>query len=385
MQRDLKVGLSLGVLVLGVVGALLFRRDQVAESPKTPLKTARKIDERIADRPRTPYMVGDIEFDQDSGTAGKPRQDDVADTERPAHTVPPNWLDDEEDPFQVAQTPNAKAGHPAEPEADHHAIPVTPRTVTPHRPTEIETAQTAALQTHVIKSGESLSTIAEHYLGSQGRFQEVFDANRDVLTDPNRLPLGATIVIPPKNKVAGKAPALAHAPGTSKALPGHPEKVRGTITDVSAIEPIAPPSDDPFNDRDIEPAKPEVEPAKTAEQAAGVTPSVPTQTREARKLFSPSRLPFSNNRTQPANRNRKPLDPEGEDFVAPKVTPVRDSAPAVPGEPRMYQVRKGDSLEKISLKVYGNGKRAGDIFAANRGLLASPDAVREGQELILPE
>jgi len=124
---------------------------------------------------------------------------------------------------------------------------------------------------------------------------------------------------------------------------------------------------------------------KRAEQAAGVTPLVPTQTRETRKLFSPSRLPFSNNRTQPINRNRKPLDPEGEGFVTPTVTPVKGAAPAVPGEPRLYQVRKGDSLEKISIKVYGNGKRAADIFAANRALLASPDAVREGQELTLPE
>ena len=387
MQRDLKVGLSLGVLVLGVVGALLFRREQVSESPKTPLKTARKIDERIADRPRTPYMVGDIEFDQDNAPVGNGGEERLADSDRPAHTVPPNWLDDAEDPFQVTQTPNRKHDHSVDSQlADSTAIPVAPRAVTARRPTETEHA--AALQTHVIKSGESLSTIAEHYLGSQGRFQELYDANRDVLTDPNRLPLGATIVIPPNSaKVTSKSHALAQAPATSRGLPGHPEKARGTITDVSSIEPIAPPSEEPFADLDLEqtgPTKP-AEQDKRAEQAAGVTPMVPTQTRETRKLFSASRLPFSNNRTQPVNRNRKPLDPEGEDFAAPAVTPVKGVAPAVPGEPRMYQVRKGDSLEKISQKAYGNGKRAADIFAANRALLASPDAVREGQELVLPD
>ncbi len=387
MQRDLKVGLSLGVLVLGVVGALLFRRDQVAESPKPALKTARKIDERIADRPRTPYMVGDIEFDQDAGSTGKNPKEELAGSDRPAHTVPPNWLEDEEDPFQVARTPESNAGQQT---VDNQAIPAAPRTVTPYLPTE--TAQAAALQTHVIQSGESLSTIAERYLGSQGRFQELYDANRDVLTDPNRLPLGTTIVIPAKNKVAAKGSAAlsqAHSPATSKSLAAHSEKVRSTITDVSAIEPIAPPNEEPLIDREEEAVndtvKRDAEPSKPVEQATGVTPTVPTQTREARKLFAPSRLPFSNSRSQPATRSRKPLDPEGEDFQVPTVTPVKGIAPAVPGEPRMYQVRKGDSLEKISLKVYGNGRRATEIFDANRSLLARPDALREGQELILPD
>ncbi|MDB5341610.1 MAG: LysM domain/BON superfamily protein [Planctomycetaceae bacterium] len=370
MQRDLKVGLSLAVLVLGVVGAFLFRREQVSENRTPTLKTARKIDERIAERPRTPYMTGDVEFDQDEASTAKERQDGLSSNDRPAHAVPPNWLEDEEDPFQVARSPQSNSG----------AIQVPPRAGSSNLATD--TAQTATLQTHIIQSGESLSTIAEHYLGSQGRFQELYDANRDVLTDPNRLPLGTTIVIPPKNKVASKAHAPAQAPLTAKSAVGHPERVRGTITDVSTIEPISPATTGAPADREVEPAKP-------ADQVAAPTPVVPTQTRETRRLFSPSRLPFSNNRTAPTKRAPKPLDPEGEDFVAPTVTPstvapANDAAHETTGETRLYQVRKGDSLEKISQKAYGNAKRAADIFAANRAQLASPDAVREGQELILP-
>src|SRR4051812_8952449 len=110
MQRDLKVGLSLGVLVLGVVAAFLFRREQVGDTPKQPLKTARKIDERIAERPRTPYMTGDVEFDQEDAAATKREQDDLADGSRPSNTVPPNWMDDDEDPFQVTRSPHPGAG-----------------------------------------------------------------------------------------------------------------------------------------------------------------------------------------------------------------------------------------------------------------------------------
>jgi nucleoid-associated protein YgaU len=376
MQRDLKVGLSLAVLVLGVVGAFLFRREQTADTHKPTLKTAKKIDQRIAEGPRTPYMTGDVEFDQDDESTAKERQDGLTSGNRPAHAVPPNWLEDEEDPFQVAR-PTHGQPNPAEGSqfADSSIVPVRPRTGSTSRRTE--SVENLAPQTHVIQSGDSLSTIAAHYLGSQGRFQELYDANRDVLTDPNRLPLGATIVIPPKNKIASKPQAPTQAPLTAKALTGYPEKVRGTITDVSTIEPISPHTEVAPIDRSPNADKP-------SEQVATPTPVVPTQTREVRKMFAPSRLPFSNNRTMPGNRAKKPLDPEGEDFTPAGVTPTTDATAPSSGEPKVYQVRKGDSLEKISQKAYGNPKRAADIFAANRAQLASPDSVREGQELILP-
>lgn len=362
MQRDLKVGLSLGVLVLGVVGAFLFRREQVSETPKPTLRTARKIDERIAERPRTPYMTGDVEFDQDDSSSGG--KGGPGENGRPANTVPPNWLDDQEDPFQVARGP-----HGAQ---DANAIPTQPRVGSSKRPTEIE--QTGS-QTHVIQSGDSLSTIAQHYLGSQGRFQELYEANRNVLTDPNRLPLGATIVIPASNtnnKMATKPRGQSLESATGKSLVAHAEKARGMITDVSTVEPIAPYAESIATNRNIEPEK-------TVDQTADTTAA--PQTREVRKLFAPSRAPFSNNRGVPVNPTRKPLDPEGEEFVTP---PANDPPREAAGQSRHYQVRKGDSLEKISQKVYGNAKRASDIFAANRAQLARPDAVREGQELILP-
>ncbi len=376
MQRDLKVGLSLAVLVLGVVGAFLFRREQAADTHKPTLKTAKKIDQRIAEGPRTPYMTGDVEFDQDDESTAKERQDGLTSGNRPAHAMPPNWLEDEEDPFQVDRPTHGESNLADGSQfADSSIVPVQPRAGSTSRRTE--PVENLAPQTHVIQSGESLSTIAAHYLGSQGRFQELYEANRDVLTDPNRLPLGATIVIPPQNNIASKSQASTQGPLTARSLAGYPEKVRGTITDVSTIEPISPHTDVAPIDRTPDADKP-------SEQVATPTPVVPTQTREVRKMFAPSRLPFSNNRTIPSNRVKKPLDPEGEDFSPAGATPTTDASAPTPGEPKLYQVRKGDSLEKISQKAYGNPKRAADIFAANRAQLASPDSVREGQELILP-
>lgn len=374
MQRDLKVGLSLGVLVLGVVGALLFRREHVSDTPAPTLKTARKIDERIAEGPRTPYMTGEVEFDQeDAAKANDARSADqeLTDGRRPAHTVPPSWMNDDEDPFQITRTDQGKFDF-------RHRADLDPTDITPLQPTSAaktgaRTTQAAA-QTHVIESGDSLSVLAERYLGSQGRFQEIYEANRDVLTDVNRLPVGATIVIPPDTKTTTKLPNATAQTGTSaRATPGHSEKVRSTITDISTFEPLAPP--------DAETKKEQTHAATEKEKTPDAAPQ--TKLPEAKKFVPPTRLPFANRNASAAHH--KTSAPEASTGTQTKPAKLTETSGELDTETRSYQVRKGDSLEKISTRIYGNSKRAGDIFAANRSTLASPDALREGQELVLPE
>lgn len=49
-----------------------------------------------------------------------------------------------------------------------------------------------------------------------------------------------------------------------------------------------------------------------------------------------------------------------------------------------YTVQSGDSLYKISKKVYGTSSRYLDIYQANRDQMSSPSAVRVGQVLRIP-
>jgi nucleoid-associated protein YgaU len=49
---------------------------------------------------------------------------------------------------------------------------------------------------HAIIDGDTLASVAEQYLGDAARAKEVFEANRDVLTDPELLPIGAVLKIP---------------------------------------------------------------------------------------------------------------------------------------------------------------------------------------------
>jgi len=52
---------------------------------------------------------------------------------------------------------------------------------------------------------------------------------------------------------------------------------------------------------------------------------------------------------------------------------------------RIYTVEKGDTLQKISEKAYGTTKKWKKIFEANRNILESPDKIKPGQELVIPE
>src|SRR5262245_27656793 len=44
----------------------------------------------------------------------------------------------------------------------------------------------AAEQTYTVKSGDTLSKIAHDHLGDAKAYMEIFDANRDQLSDPNK-------------------------------------------------------------------------------------------------------------------------------------------------------------------------------------------------------
>jgi nucleoid-associated protein YgaU len=55
-------------------------------------------------------------------------------------------------------------------------------------------------QVHKIIDGDSLPALAERYLGDASRAKEIFEANRDVLTDFQLLPIGVELKIPPRNR-----------------------------------------------------------------------------------------------------------------------------------------------------------------------------------------
>lgn len=51
-------------------------------------------------------------------------------------------------------------------------------------------------RTHVVASGDTLTSIAEKYYGDASKWQKVFEANKDVLPNANSLQIGQKLKIP---------------------------------------------------------------------------------------------------------------------------------------------------------------------------------------------
>ena len=68
------------------------------------------------------------------------------------------------------------------------------------------------------------------------------------------------------------------------------------------------------------------------------------------------------------------------------VAQVEDNITVATQEPesRMYTVKSGDTLSKISKEVYGDTNQYNKIFEANKPLLSDPNKIYPGQVLRIP-
>jgi len=53
-----------------------------------------------------------------------------------------------------------------------------------------------AARTYTVQPGDSLSKISKEYYGSANQYMKIFEANRDKLTDPDKIKPGMELVIP---------------------------------------------------------------------------------------------------------------------------------------------------------------------------------------------
>jgi nucleoid-associated protein YgaU len=60
----------------------------------------------------------------------------------------------------------------------------------------ITVEDTSVYHRHEVKSGESLSKIAKHYMGDPMKYKSIFEANRNILDNPDLIQPGQILVIP---------------------------------------------------------------------------------------------------------------------------------------------------------------------------------------------
>ena len=61
------------------------------------------------------------------------------------------------------------------------------------------TEEIIGLRTYTVEKGDSLSKIAKEQLGNANAWKQIFEANRDVLDDPDRIFPGQVIKLPPSD------------------------------------------------------------------------------------------------------------------------------------------------------------------------------------------
>lgn len=61
---------------------------------------------------------------------------------------------------------------------------------------DITVADTSVYARHTVKSGESLSKISKHYYKDPMKYNKIFEANRNILKNPDMIHPGQELVIP---------------------------------------------------------------------------------------------------------------------------------------------------------------------------------------------
>jgi nucleoid-associated protein YgaU len=51
-------------------------------------------------------------------------------------------------------------------------------------------------QTYTVQSGDTLSKIAKQFYGDASKYNRIFEANRDKLSDPDKIQIGQSLTIP---------------------------------------------------------------------------------------------------------------------------------------------------------------------------------------------
>jgi len=180
VQRGAKIALASGIVLTGLISASLFRKPPQASIPADaqPAQLDGPLGSLLAKTPSSAAQLSD--------------QIDPLDS--PDALSAPSGANDERPPAAASFVPEFDADPACSRQqkvgvADSNFEP-TSRTNPRRR------------QTHRVRDGDTLSSLARDYLGSSKRFLEIYEANRDILASPDLLPIGAELKLPSPDEIA---------------------------------------------------------------------------------------------------------------------------------------------------------------------------------------
>jgi nucleoid-associated protein YgaU len=201
MDPAVKTAMAFCVLLAGICAALLFRRDPARPAPPVP---------RTAELLLIRHRLGTLGSGLPSHEPGRSMLSERSATStfagpRAATVITPS--DRQEPPPPLAES---------YPQAERPASSRWGTSMDMLLPVATPADETA--RSHKIVDGDTLAALAQRYLGSAARAEEIFKANRDVLNDPELLPIGAELKIPPRGSGPAGATSLPPDPSPERPL-----------------------------------------------------------------------------------------------------------------------------------------------------------------------
>lgn len=184
MDQDHKIGLALAILFIGGITAFFFRR----ELPSDALLT----DSLDYGANVAQVELGDVRVgNQTSGDlSGVDEPLQIVDQGLPSVVIKSGWNNNSqhlETLHSADHRLDSKVGGNLSDQVEPTSLDKSPRSSS-------ETERQHL--THVVRRGESLSSLAARYLGSAQRYREIFECNRDRLQDVHAVREGMELRIP---------------------------------------------------------------------------------------------------------------------------------------------------------------------------------------------
>ncbi len=217
---------------------------------------------------------------------------------------------------------------------------------------------------HTVRQGQTLSDIAGEHLGNRNRYMEIFNVNRDQLSNPDNLRIGMAL------KVYVDQPSATPETPASAAPPEPPTHAHHRVRRGENLSDIAQKF---LGDRNR---------------------YMEIYDMNRSRLSNPNDLRIGMVLDLPLPAGSVVDEPEPVS-VSPPVAPAPPTAPAAdpvaPTRPTPrpeffveHTVKRGESLSELALTYLGDGERYMDIFNANRDQLSTPDALKLGMKLKIP-
>lgn len=223
MHPDRKIGFAMGILLIGIVGALFFRNEPLTVDDVPKVRREKELNEHLRERDVAVYLEDGTTDSSLSSTSEEPRwtlPDLLKDLDARNAGVPlpvgmqgePAAIPDSSkssDGFHApeefrsvpdsdfpplfpesASRPGDKTPQPTEPAATNPLV---------NDPAVSEPASFAAegeFEEYVVRYGDTLSQIAEKFLGSQAKYRQIYEANKDRMKGPDHLQVGMSLRIP---------------------------------------------------------------------------------------------------------------------------------------------------------------------------------------------